>query len=152
MKRAGMVLIAAVILAAAAGGAFWAGTRFGENRVLQDPARFFQQRGMGQMGGFTGRPGTAQPGPRSAQGMDGGTAGTIESIEGDGLVVSTEEGTIRVQTTDTTLIEKSMTVKVGDLEVGEGVVVSGSRNDDGSLTARSIRSMQGFMLQQSQHP
>jgi len=83
--------------------------------------------------------------------MGGGTMGTIEGIEGDGLVISTEEGTIRVQTTETTLIEKSMTVKVGDLEVGESVVVSGSRNDDGSLTARSIRSMQGFMLQQPQH-
>lgn len=152
MKRAGMVLIAVAVLAAAAGGAFWAGTRFGENRVLQDPSGFFQQRGMGQMGGFTRRPGTAQPGQRGIEGMSGGTMGTIEGIEGDSLVVSTEEGTIRVQTTDTTLIEKSMTVTVSDLEVGEGVVVSGSRNDDGSLTARSIRSMQGFMTQQPQHP
>jgi len=83
--------------------------------------------------------------------MGGGIMGTIEGIDGDSLVVSTEEGTIRVQTTDTTLIEKSMTVTVGDLEVGEGVVVSGSQNDDGSLTARSIRSMQGFMFQQPEH-
>jgi hydrogenase maturation factor len=65
--------------------------------------------------------------------------GTIKAVEGDTLVVTTEKGEIRVQTTDTTLIEKSMALEVGDLEVGEQVMVSGSQNDDGSITARSIR-------------
>jgi len=75
--------------------------------------------------------------------------GTIEAIEGDTLVVSTEEGEIRVQTTDTTLIEKYTSVGVEDLAVGEQVVVSGSQNDDGSITARSIRS---FETPQSDEP
>jgi hypothetical protein len=59
-------------------------------------------------------------------------------------VVSTGTETIRVQTTDTTLIQKYMPVTVGDLKVGEQVVVSGSRNDDGSYTARSIQSMRAL--------
>jgi hypothetical protein len=78
--------------------------------------------------------------------------GTIEAVEGDTLLVSTEEGEIRVHTTDTTLIEKYMAVGVGDLEVGERVVVSGSRNDDGSVTARSIQSPRAFQGPQSDEP
>jgi len=75
--------------------------------------------------------------------------GTIEEVEGDTLILSTQEGTIRVQTTDTTLIEKYESVQVGSLEVGEQVIVSGAENSDGSLTARSIRSLQGIQFAQS---
>jgi hypothetical protein len=153
MKKAGIALLAVAVLAVVAGGAFWAGTRVGENRVLQDPARFFQQRFRGQEGAFPGMLGTplaeregAQPGRQGVVRFGGGTVGTIEEIDGLTLVVRMEEETIRVQTTDTTLIEKSMTVTVGDLEIGEQVTVAGSRNDDGSLTARSIRSMRGFQF------
>jgi hypothetical protein len=141
-------LIAAVVLAAVAGGAFYAGTKVGENRVIQDPARVFQQRVRGQEGAFPGMLGTPPAGREGALRIGGGLVGTIEEIEGLTLVVRTAEETIRVQTTDTTLIEKSMTVTVGDLEIGEQVTVAGSRNDDGSLTARSIRSMRSFQFQQ----
>jgi hypothetical protein len=55
-----------------------------------------------------------------------------------------------VQTTDTTLIEKNMSVGVGDLEVGEMVVVSGPQNEDGSITARSVMSIRAFRLDQPQ--
>jgi hypothetical protein len=40
--------------------------------------------------------------------------------------------------------EKYVAVNVGDLEVSEQMVVSGSRNDDGSFTARSIRSLRAL--------
>ena len=36
-----------------------------------------------------------------------------------------------------------MAATVADLEVGESVIVSGTENDDGSITARSIQSMRG---------
>jgi len=130
---------ALLVVLALGGGSFWAGMRVGENRVLQDPSRLFQ-RLRGQEGQFPGMVmvGT-RPSGAEAQRFGGGILGTIKAVEGDTLVVTTEEGEIRVQTTDTTLIEKSMAVDVGDLEVGEQVVVSGSQNDDGSITARSIR-------------
>jgi hypothetical protein len=43
-------------------------------------------------------------------------------------------------------------VGVGDLEIGERVIVSGSQNDDGSVTARSIQSMQAFQAPQPGMP
>jgi len=138
MKKTVVVIGVLLAILAVGGGSFWAGMRVGENRVIQDPARFFQERLRGQRGQFPGMVGTPQPREEAAP-FRGGIRGIIEAVEGDTLLVSTEEGEIRVQTTDTTLIEKSMTVGVEDLAVGEQVVVAGSRNDDGSVTARSIR-------------
>jgi len=141
MKKIVVVIGVLLVIVAVGGGSFWAGMKMGENRVIQDPARLFQQM-RGEAGQFPGQfPGmvrTPQPGEEAAP-FRGGIMGAIEAIEGDNLIVSSEEGEVQVQTTDTTLIEKSMTVGVEDLAVGEQVVVSGSRNDDDSITARSIR-------------
>ena len=71
----------------------------------------------------------------------GGLTGTVESVNGTDVVIKTDQGSVTIKTTDSTLIEKNVSVGVGDLAVGESVVVSGSRNDDGSYTARSIQSM-----------
>jgi hypothetical protein len=152
MNKVGMTVIAVVVIAAVAGGAFYAGTKVGENRVLQDPTQFFQQRVRGEGGQLQFPSGTPPAQVRGGLATGGGTVGTIEEIEGDTLVLSTDDGTVRVQTTDTTLIEKTMTVQVGDLEVGEQVIASGSRNDDGSLTARSIRSMSGLQFARPDQP
>jgi hypothetical protein len=138
MKKIVIIIGLLLVIVAVGGGSFWAGMKMGENRVIQDPTRFFQERIRGQGGQFPGMVGTPPAGGEAGR-MGGGVMGTIKAVEGDTLVVTTEEGEIRVQPTDTTLIEKSMAVDVGDLEVGEQVVVSGSRNDDGSITARSIR-------------
>lgn len=144
MKKVAMVVIAVLVLAAVSGGAFYAGMKVGENRVLQNPARFFQQRARGQGGQFFAPSQTPQPGQRIIQGIGGGIAGTIEEIQGSTVIINTGQETVRVQTTDTTLIEKYMSVTVGDLKVGERVIVMGTKNDDGSYTARSIQSMRAF--------
>jgi len=89
-----------------------------------------------------------QRGQGTAAQFGGGIRGTIQAIEGDTLVVNTDDGVIKVKTTDTTMTEKNMPVRVGDLGVGEMVIVSGPRNDDGSITARSIMSVRAFRLDQ----
>jgi hypothetical protein len=147
MKKIVVVIGVLLVIVAVGGGSFWAGMKIGENRLTQDPARLMEMmagqggqfRGTGGQGGQSTEMVGTPPSGAEAQRFGGGVMGTIKAVEGDTLVVTTEEGEIRVQTTDTTLIEKSMAVDVGDLEVGEQVVVSGSRNDDGSITARSIR-------------
>ena len=59
MNKVLVGIIAVVLLAAVGGGAFYAGTKVGENRVMQDPAALFQQmrEGMGDQfpgGGILG--------------------------------------------------------------------------------------------------
>jgi uncharacterized protein Veg len=137
MKKTVIIIVALLVLVAVVAGSFWAGMSFGQARANQGRQQF---RGPGGQG--PGLFGTPQPGQGGAERWGGGIMGTIEAVEGNTLVVTTQEGTIRVQTTDTTLIEKYTTVTIGDLEAGEGVMVSGTRQDDGSYTARSIRVLQ----------
>jgi hypothetical protein len=140
MNKIALAVVVVLVVVTAA-GAFYAGMKVGEDRVLQNPASFLQQFRPERGTPLAGQ--TPRPGLRGGQGF-GGTWGTIEEVEGDALIVGTQEGTIRVQTTDTTLIEQYESVQVEDLEVGEQVIVSGSQNPDGSLTARSIRSLVGI--------
>jgi hypothetical protein len=148
MKRGLIALVAVVVLAAVGGGAFYYGTKVGENRVLQNPQLLFQRMGTGQGGGqFLGQgaapSGTPQAGQRGFQAGAGGLMGTIEKVEGNTVVITTDTGSVTVQTSDTTLIEKTMSVGLSDLTVGERVMISGTKNDDGSYTARSIQSVRG---------
>jgi hypothetical protein len=145
MKKTVISIVAVLVIMAVIAGSFWAGMSFGQARANQGRQQF---RGPGGQG--PGLFGTPQPGQTGAERLAGGVMGTIEAVEGDTLVVTTQEGTIRVQTTDTTMIEKYTTVAISDLEAGEGVMVSGTRQDDGSYTARSIRVLQIPPTPQSQ--
>jgi hypothetical protein len=156
MRKIWIVVGVLVLIVAVGGGAFWAGMSYGKSQAEQDVMGLMQERFGGQGGQFPegGQfPGRGQP-PEGGQGdttqFGGGIRGTIQAIEGDTLVINTDEGTVKVQTADTTMIEKNMPVDVGDLEVGEMVVVSGPQNEDGSITARSIMSIRAFQLDQSQ--
>jgi hypothetical protein len=145
MKKTVISIVALLVIMALVAGSFWAGMSFGQAQANQGRERF---RGPG--GQVPGLFGTPQPGQGGAERFAGGIMGTIEAVEGDALIVTTQEGDISVRTTDTTLLEKYTTVAVGDLEAGERVVVSGTRHDDGSYTARSIRVLQVPPAPQSQ--
>jgi hypothetical protein len=153
MKQAMWVVVAVLVVAAVGGGAFYYGTKVGENRILQNPQRAFQQLAGAQGGQFPGRlqgqfpsdSGTPQAGGRNFQVAGGGLTGTVEQIDGNTVIITTDtEGTVRVQTSDTTLVEKYMMVGVADLIKGERIVVAGTQNDDGSYTARSIQSLRAI--------
>jgi hypothetical protein len=144
MKKVWIGIAAALVTLAIAGGSFWGGMRYARSRATQAADQFFQ----GGFGNRTGQfPGgqlpevfmTRQAGRGDVTPLGEGVMGTIQSIEGQTLVINTSQGTIRVQTTDTTLIQKVMPVSVDDLELDEQVVVLGRENDDGSITARSIQ-------------
>lgn len=147
MKQSTMIVILVAVVLVVGGGAFYGGMKYGENRIMQDPAALFQQMQGGMGGQFPGG-GTRQPGTttdRTGGGLTaGGTLGTIQKIDGDTIVLSTENDTIEVITSETTFIQKMMDVGTEALEVGESVIVTGSENADGSISARSIRSAQGM--------
>jgi hypothetical protein len=155
MKKIWIVVGMLVLVVAVGGGAFWAGMSYGKSQARQDATGFMQERFEARGGQFSGPGQLAEGGqlPQGGQGpttqfFGGGVRGTIEAVEGDTLVINSDEGIIKVKTTDTTMIEKNMSVGVGDLEVGEMVVVSGPQNDDGSITARSIMSIRAFQFGQ----
>ena len=162
MKRV-LIGVAAIVLAAlAAGAAFYGGMKLGQKQVIRDPMKYLAggdgafsiQVGEGQFpggpaGNFQGRgdqfPGAqGTPGAGMVVGGRGFSADTIQAIDGNTIILSTADGTVKVITSDTTYIQKYMAATVADLEVGESVIVSGTENDDGSITARSIRVMTGL--------
>ena len=156
MKKVWIGVAVVLLVVAVGAGAFWAGMTYGKSQTEQDVTGFIQER-MGARGGqfpegsqFPGRDQLPQGGQGDTTPFGGGIRGTIEAVEGETLVINSDDGIIRVQTVDTTMIEKNMSVGVGDLEVGEMVVVSGPQNDDGSITARSIMSVRTFQVDQSQ--
>ena len=115
--------------------------QFDPNEMTEEQLQQMQERFAGQGGGRQG--GAGQDAAGGPELFGGGNMGTIESIENGVITVRTDDAAIQVVTTDTTLIEKLMSVTVDDLQVGEQVAVSGSENDDGTTTARSIRVMTG---------
>ncbi|MDI7276254.1 MAG: DUF5666 domain-containing protein [Anaerolineae bacterium] len=141
--------VLALVVVAAAGGYLY-GVTVGEARANQIRQRFAQGRFTGQ--GDQTPAAAFQRGLQGGAPPGGGVVGTIQAIEGDTLVLQTGERTVRVKTTDTTLIEKLTSVGVEALETGEQVVVTGSENADGSVTARSIQSLRGFRGQQPDEP
>ncbi len=155
MKRIVIGLVAVLVVLAVAAGAFFGGTQYEKNNLMKNPQALFKemaggQGANGQFRRFGGTPG-AGGGPTTIRGdgTGGGSIGTIQSIDGNKLVISTQNGNITVVTSDTTLIQKFDAVAVDKLEVGEQVTVSGSNNDDGTIAARSIRSMSGLGFEQS---
>lgn len=137
MKKWLWALVAIAVVAAVGGGAFYAGLQVGKNQAQQQMAQFARQRfaGMQQGGQLPATPG-------APQGAGGGLAGTVKEVQGDILVLTTDQGDVQVRVTENTLIRKTMTVNLGDLEQGERVIVSGTRAEDGTITARTIQSMQ----------
>jgi len=151
-KWIGLGALALVLIIASGAGGYFYGIQVGQARANQVRARFFQERGTGGQGGqFPAQ--TPQPGRGGGAGPGGGIMGTIEAIEGSTLVVKTQQGTVRVLTSETTFIEKYKSVNLEELETGEQVMVSGSQDESGHVTARSIQSLRGFRsLQPEQTP
>jgi len=151
MKKWMIALIAVLLIAGAGVGGYFLGMTAGEQKVLNNPSLVFErmrsQGGQIQSSGqFPGQDGAPTTGRGGAQFQGGGLTGTIESVNGADVVIKTDQGSVTVKTTDSTLIEKNVTVGVGDLTVGENVMISGSKNDDGSYTARSIQSLRARAL------
>jgi hypothetical protein len=150
MNKTLKIILAVVGILVLAGAAFYGGMVVGENRAAASAATV----PMNLPEGFQPPDGATLPGDVTrqfgARGQGGGaggiaaqpgmTFGAIASIDGNTLTVTTQAGgVVTVQVTDTTLIEKNASVGVSDLAAGDTVIISGSANDDGSMTARSVQ-------------
>ncbi len=67
------------------------------------------------------------------------TIGTVESVDGSTLTITTPDGeTITVEVPEGTSVTTSVEVPLADLPVGGNVIVRGTVDDDGTLTADSV--------------
>ena len=80
--------------------------------------------------------------PDAAGGQIGpgrGASGTVESLEGDTLTLSTAQDQVTVLLTDQTVINRFVAGERADLQAGAQVTVLGERDDSGKITATTIQ-------------
>ncbi len=137
MKTA-LITAAVVVLVVVAGvGGYFAGNAFGPNAQAQNIQReFFSQRsgqnGQGGAGQF------GQGGQAGQQGRRPVAFGTVKSVQGNTIQIAAQDGTITIVTTDSkTVVQKTVTGAVSDVQPGQRVSVMGSQSGS-SVTATEI--------------
>src|SRR6266851_10520230 len=85
---------------------------------------------------------SAQPGAAASPGAGfrrGGLAGTVSSFDGTTLVLATRQGgSVKVQTSGSTAVSKTVSGTVSDIVPNDNVVVAGPVNADGSYEATTV--------------
>lgn len=130
-------LLVTTIVAVIVGGlGFFGGIQY--QKVNANPARpggQFQQldNGQNRPAGLTGRNGTATRGGVSP------VSGEILSIDDKSITVKSQDGSNKIVVyADSTNINKSSEGSFADLQVGEEVMVIGTEDANGTVTAQTI--------------
>jgi ABC-type Fe3+-hydroxamate transport system substrate-binding protein len=138
-KSAPRFITPALALIAALGVGGVAGVAIGQSTASSSlPAGFtqgqFPEAGDGDdAGGFPGG------------GRGDVTSGTVTSVDGDTITVTLADGsTVTVTTSADTTVTTTTEATVADLAAGEEIVVSGTKDDAGNVTATSIAQGAGF--------
>ncbi len=132
-KKMGWVIGIIIALLVVGAGGFYGGTAYAANTAKQaaDVRTAF----------LNGRGGAAGTGTSTASGSfnGGGVAGTIKSINGNTIQVSTAQNVTTVTLSGTTAVMKTVTAATSDLQVGQQITVRGQRDSSGNVTATSIQ-------------
>lgn len=127
------LIITALIIIIVGVVSFYCGSKFGQ------PSNSFKQGNMRQNSGMT-------MSPNSKQGGQGGLiSGDITSKDESTLTVSLKSGGSKIILfSDKTKIYKSVDGSLDDLSVGSSINITGTQNQDGSVSAQSIQVKQGI--------
>jgi hypothetical protein len=126
-KTIGIILGVIVLCGAVGAGAFYGGTLYERQQVASVRNSFFNGRG-GAGGGGGG-----------AGGFGGGVFGTVKSITGNTIQISTPQNVTTVNLSAATTVMKTITGTVSDIQVGQTITVRGQRDSSGNVTADSIQ-------------
>jgi hypothetical protein len=125
-------IVATIVVIVAVGlGAFFGGRATGGSSATTAD----------ELGAMQGPPANRPARPGGPPGAAGNmVAGSIISADDSSITVQTSDGSTKiVLLSDSTQITKSETGSMSDLTSGEDVVVNGTTNDDGTVTADSVR-------------
>ena len=128
-----LLIISAVVCLAVAALAFYSGMQYGKN-IKSD------LRGLG--GQFQQRAGSSTGMPKAAGGLEQGgfSSGEIISKDGNLLTIKLKDGgTALVLLSESTTVNKYAAGTLEDLAVGKQIMVSGDKNSDGSISAKSVQ-------------
>ena len=127
MNRKILPGLVGVLLLLVAAGAFYGGMRFQGMRSSGTRANFFANRGGADGANFGGGGGRRS------------NMGQIKSIEGNVIIVSTQQERLQVTVTDTTKYQRLVDGKLDDLQVGANIIVRGESDANGVVNAVSIQ-------------
>ncbi len=126
------IIITAVIVG---GAGFYGGMKYGQNKAQANIMSAFQSR---RQGGAGGQFGGGQRGGANA-GMNG-ASGEILSKDDKSITLKLRDGGSKiVLISDSTAVAKTVSGTAQDLSVGQQVMVFGSTNSDGSITAQVVQ-------------
>ncbi len=127
----------AIIVVVLVGAAFFGGMQYGKTMRPNLAAGGNRQFAPGMMGGPRGGQGG---GMRGANG-DSIVTGEVLKSDADGLTIKTlnNDGSKVIITSSSTQIMKTATGTKEDVAIGSNVMIMGTANSDGSVTAKSIQ-------------
>ncbi len=142
-------LLALCLLAVGAVGGYFYGLTVGQTQATAIRDNFLQSRGIGAgANGAAGAAGAAASGAAGGQGAAAfggfgggqGTFGSVKSVEGNTIELSTAQAAVKVTVNDQTTVQQTVpqAVPLNQLQPGTNVMVVGDRDAQGNMTARSI--------------
>jgi len=135
MKK-NLYLFLVVGAVAIAGGSFYGGMQYQKSRQPASARDFFAQQTGGRVGSFTG----GQQAIRRDAANGGMTAGEVVSKDDTSVTLSLQDGGSKiVLLASSTNIGMMAEGTADDLSEGTSVIVTGSSNADGSITASMIQ-------------
>ncbi len=140
MKPIYTIIIAVVVALVAGGGAFFAGTAYGEAQAQNTRSEFLRNRGFGG----NGQTATGQNGQAGQNGQNGQFArpaafGTVKSVSGNTIVLTMQDGsTVTVTVNAQTTYQKTDSGSLSDVQPGERLTVT-SDQTGANITARGIQ-------------
>jgi hypothetical protein len=137
--KAWQIAVVVVVVIAVAVGGFFGGraTAGGGTPTVQEALKVLQsqaQQGNGNGNGF------AFPGGNGTARRGGAVAGSIIAADATSITVKTADGGTKiVLVSGSTTVSKVSEGTQGDLAVGQNVIVTGTSNSDGSVTANRVQ-------------
>lgn len=142
MNKNTVIIVAMVAVVLVGVGAFFGGAAYGKSQC-PETADALANVPPALATRLAGRQGGRNLTPPDVPGAGQGITGTVAKIDGNTILLDTDQGPIKVHTTDTTAILKTVSVPVNELAKDSQVMVIGTLNDDGSVAARSVRPVDG---------